>query len=52
MAEVVAVQAGHVARLHAQKAGADVRRDEEVFDVFLLAEVENFKGHEQAPCKS
>ena len=51
VAEVVAVQAGHLARLHTQKAGANVRRDEEVFDVFLLAKVENFKGHEQAPLR-
>ena len=51
VAEVVTVQAGHFARLHTQEARANVRRDEEVFDVFLLAEVENFKGHEQAPLR-
>ena len=45
VAEVVAVHAGDLARLHTQEARADVGSDEEVFYVLLVAEVEDLEGH-------
>ena len=43
VSQVVAVAVGHLARLQAHEAGADLRRDEQIANI--LAEIENSKGH-------